>query len=264
MSQAEPIATQDPLTPGAREALRTQGYCVIERALDASMAARIHAAIYRVAEFERNSGWMNRYTFGNDATANQRIWNLLSRDPIFCELVEHDLAIAFVTEMIGWPAMLSNTSANIVVNDDDNSAIHADQCYMPEPWGSPHGVNIAWTVDDFTRGNGATLAAPGTHLLNRSHRPGESLPEFVPVEAPAGSMIVMDGRLWHTTGRNRSGRPRAGIFNWYTLPIYLPQENWYLSLDPAVRQFGSERLLTLLGFRPGLMGRVNGLQPKGL
>jgi ectoine hydroxylase-related dioxygenase (phytanoyl-CoA dioxygenase family) len=256
--------TEDSIGSAAREALASRGYCVIERVLDSSMTSRIHGAVYRVAEFERSSAWTSQYTFGNDATANQRIWNLLSRDPIFCQLVEHDLAIAFVSAVIGWPAMLSSTSANIVVNDDDNTAIHADQCYMPGPWGSAHGVNIAWTVDDFTRANGATLVAPGTHLLNRSHRPDENLPEFVPVEAPAGSMIVMDGRTWHTTGRNRSGRPRCAIFNWYTLPIYMPQENWYLSLNPAIRQFGSVRLLTLLGFRPGVMGRVNGLQPKGL
>jgi ectoine hydroxylase-related dioxygenase (phytanoyl-CoA dioxygenase family) len=248
----------------ARESLSTRGYCVIERALEPALRMRIQEAVYRIAEFERSVGWTSRYAFGNDATANQRIWNLLSRDPLFCQLVEHDLAIAFVTEVIGWPALLSSTSANIVVNDDENTAIHADQSYMPEPWGSAHGVNIAWTVDDFTSANGATRVAPGSHRLNRAHRPDEELPEFVPVEAPAGSMIVMDGRVWHTTGRNLSGRPRCGIFNWYTLPIYLPQENWYLSLNPAVRQFGSERLLTLLGFRPGLMGRVNGLQPTGL
>jgi ectoine hydroxylase-related dioxygenase (phytanoyl-CoA dioxygenase family) len=252
----------DLIDRAARESLATHGYCVVERVLEPAMIRRIQETIYRVAEFERHSGWTGHYPYGNDATANQRIWNLVSRDPIFCGLVEHDLAIAFVTHIIGWPAMLSSTSANIVVNDDKNNAVHADQCYMPEPWAAPHGANIAWAVDDFRRENGATLVAPGSHLLNRSLRADEKPPEFVPVEAPAGSMIVMDGRVWHTTGRNVTGRARCGIFNWYTLPIYLPQENWYLSLDPAIRQFGSERLLTLLGFRPGVMGRVNGLPPK--
>ena len=71
-------------------------------------------------------------------------------------------------------------------------------------------------------------------------------------------MIVIDGRCWHRAGRNRTARTRAGVFNWYTLQIYLPQENWFVSLDPAIRQFGSETLLTLLGFRPTILGRVNG------
>jgi len=84
---------------------------------------------------------------------------------------------------------------------------------------------------------------------------------LIPAEAPAGSAIVMEGRLWHTSGENRSqGRRRAGIFAVYTLPILLPQENHFLSLDPAVRQFGSETLQTLLGFRPQVLGRVNGME----
>ena len=81
---------------------------------------------------------------------------------------------------------------------------------------------------------------------------------LVPLEAPAGSAVIMEGRLLHTNGVNTNGRTRAGIFSWYTLPVYLPQENWYLSLNPSVRQVGSETLQTLLGFRPQVLGRVNG------
>jgi hypothetical protein len=41
--------------------------------------------------------------------------------------------------------------------------------------------------------------------------------------------------------------------------MYLPQENWWLSLDPSVRQFGSDTLLQLLGFKGDYFyGRVNG------
>jgi ectoine hydroxylase-related dioxygenase (phytanoyl-CoA dioxygenase family) len=246
----------------ARARLKEDGYCLVEGALDSATAETFRAALYRVADFEKQSGWSQSYTYGNDANVNQRIWNLISRDPIFCRLVEHELALDFVTSVLGWPAFLSSTSANIVASDGDNTAIHCDQCYMPEPWAVPHGINVAWCLDDFTAANGATMIAPRSHLLNRAHRPDEKMPEFIPVEAKAGTMLVLDGRVWHTTGRNTTGRPRAGIFNWYTLPIYMPQENWFLSLNPAIRQFGSEKLQTLLGFRPGILGRVNGLEPR--
>jgi hypothetical protein len=39
--------------------------------------------------------------------------------------------------------------------------------------------------------------------------------------------------------------------------------NWSLSLDPALRQFGSEALQTLFGFRPEVPGRVNGRERIG-
>jgi ectoine hydroxylase-related dioxygenase (phytanoyl-CoA dioxygenase family) len=79
------------------------------------------------------------------------------------------------------------------------------------------------------------------------------------LEAPAGTAIVMEGRVWHQTGNNRTkDMRRAGIFAWYTLPVYLPQENWALSLSPVVRQFGSETLMQLMGFRPTGFGLING------
>lgn len=243
--------------------LAEDGFCIVSRVLDKGALEEVRAAIYRLAEFDEKSGWRRFYPYGQDGDANQRIWNLISRDPIFCRLVEHEVALEIVRATIGWPALLSSISANIVVHDGENMALHADQCYMPEPWAAPHGVNIAWCIDDFVAANGATRIVPGSHRLNRNHRADETLPELIPLEAPAGSIIALDGRLWHTTGRNTTGKPRAGVFSWYTLPIYLPQENWFLSLNPAIRQFGSETLQTLLGFRPGILGRVNGLEPRG-
>jgi ectoine hydroxylase-related dioxygenase (phytanoyl-CoA dioxygenase family) len=242
----------------AQRDLREKGYCLVPGALSGDRLGKVRDTLYGIAEFDAGTGRMRAYGYGKDAGANKRIWNLISRHPLFAQLVEDELALGFVRSLIGWPAMLSSSSANIVVCDDDNLAVHADQTYMPEPWDRPHGVNVAWCVDDFTAANGATMVAAGSHLLNRNWREEDGIDGFVPVEAVAGSMLVMDGRLWHTTGRATGGGSRAGIFNWYTLPIYLPQENWFLSLDPAVRQFGSEELLTLLGFRPGLLGRVNG------
>jgi len=261
-SIAEPV--QEAIFRDARAALARDGYCVVPGVLATEECARYRDAVYRIARFDREEGWVRHYAYDERTNANQRVWNLISRDPLFCRLVEHPLALAFVRDVIGWPALLSGCSANIVNRHGELEVPHADQTYMPEPWDRAHGINIAWCLDEFCKDNGATLVAPGSHLLNRSIREGEMLPEMVPISAPAGAMVVIDGRCWHRTGANRTEAPRAGVFNWYTLPIYLPQENWYLSLDPAIRQFGSDNLLTLLGFRPEIVGRVNGLVPGGV
>jgi ectoine hydroxylase-related dioxygenase (phytanoyl-CoA dioxygenase family) len=244
----------------AMESLRDEGFCVVEGVLGPSEVREYRDALYAVARFEREAGWSRGYDYDRGANANQRIWNLISKNPLFCRLVEHEAALHFVRSLIGWPALLSGSSANLVNSHGEEEVLHADQAYMPQPWAAPHGVNVAWAIDDFTAENGATRVVPRSHLLNRSARAGEEIAEFRPVEAPAGSMIVIEGRTWHRTGRNTTELPRAGVFNWYTLPIYLPQENWFLSLNPAIRQFGSEELQTLLGFRPQIVGRVNGLE----
>jgi ectoine hydroxylase-related dioxygenase (phytanoyl-CoA dioxygenase family) len=243
----------------AKADLAAEGACVVEGALTAELLHEVRTALYRAADSDRQRGWAQKYQYGGDDHVNQRIWNLPSRDPVFCDLAEHPLALEFLRHLIGWPALLSSMSANITAGGGESMILHADQGYMPQPWDRPHGVNIAWCVDDFTAENGATCFVPGSHLDNRQPDQAEARDRLVPIEARAGAMIVMEGRLWHTNGVNRNGVRRAGIFGWYTLPIYLPQENWFLSLNPAVRQFGSETLLTLLGFRPQVMGRINGL-----
>jgi ectoine hydroxylase-related dioxygenase (phytanoyl-CoA dioxygenase family) len=243
----------------ARADLEAHGACVVRDALDADCLKEVRAALYWAADSDRKRGWRKAYQYGADDPVNQRVWNLPSRDPVFCDLVEHPAAMHFVRQVLGWPALLSSMSANITAGGGESMMLHADQGYMPLPWSRPLGINVAWCVDAFTADNGATCYVPGSHRLNRNRTPDDPTPQLEPVEAPAGAMIVMDGRLWHTNGQNRNGVSRAGIFSWYTLPIYLPQENWFLSLNPAVRQFGSETLQTLLGFRPQILGRINGL-----
>jgi ectoine hydroxylase-related dioxygenase (phytanoyl-CoA dioxygenase family) len=141
--------------------------------------------------------------------------------------------------------------------------LHADQIFVPEPWAQEaQGLNVCWCLDDFTEATGATRIVPSSHRLNRAPRPDEAQAETLAVEAPAGAIVVLDSRVWHKTGNNLTpDRRRAGVFAWYTRPIYRQQENWFLSLDPSVRQFASNEMLTLLGWKTTGLGLVNGASP---
>jgi ectoine hydroxylase-related dioxygenase (phytanoyl-CoA dioxygenase family) len=255
---AAPAPTTD--LDQARQDLASTGLCVLSDVLTGETLAAVRDALYRAADSDRRRGREVKFAgdYPDDNT-NQRVWNLPSRDPVFLDLVEHPLALMFVREAIGWPALLSNISANITGPGGGEMFLHADQTYMPQPWSGIQGVNVIWCVDDFTEENGATRVVPGSHQLNRAPTAEDQVVGTVPLEAPAGAMVVMEGRVWHKTGNNRTpDHTRAGIFGWYTLPIYLPQENWWLSLDPSIRQFGSDDLLVLFGYRVTAFGKVNG------
>jgi ectoine hydroxylase-related dioxygenase (phytanoyl-CoA dioxygenase family) len=87
--------------------------------------------------------------------------------------------------------------------------------------------------------------------------------DTVAIEAPAGSMVAMEGRVWHKTGNNRTvDQRRAGVFAWYTIPIYRPQENWFLALDDDVVDSASDDLLVLFGYKAFGLGLVNGASPR--
>jgi hypothetical protein len=250
---ATPVATLD----DALVQLESFGVCVIAGAIGGELLERAREATYRVAENDRRYGWVQAYAFGADDHINQRIWNLPSRDPVFAELAEHPLALEFIQRTLGWPCSLSSMSANITNGGGASMVIHTDQGYLPGPLDRAWVYNLVWCMDDFTAENGATLYLPGSHM-RAGALPEHAAERMIPAVAPAGSLFILDGRTWHTNGVNTAGTSRAGLFTVYTLPWLMPQENWSLSLDPALRQFGSETLQTLLGFRPKLLGRVNG------
>jgi hypothetical protein len=243
--------------------LRETGVCLIPDALTRDQLTRAHDAIYRAADDDRRRGAETK-GFGLDLDGNnQRVWNLLNRDPIFTDIAEHPIAMELVKRTIGWPALLSNISGNITGPGAAEGVMHADQIFVPEPWPAQHqGINVAWCIDEFTKENGATQVVVGSHRLNRLPRPEEYGTNLTSVEAPAGSVFAFESRIWHRTGANTSkDRYRAAVFPFYTTPIYRTQENWFLSLNPGIPRFASETLLTLLAYRSTGFGLVYGQSP---
>ena len=264
------LPTLGALPPPARDIeeglahIRDFGLCIIQDVLTGAALTDARDALYRAAADDRSRA--REQKFGLDYAAdetNQRVWNVLSRAPLFEDMVQHPTALAFVRAVLGWPALLGNISANITGPGGGEMVLHADQIFVPEPWSAePQGLNVAWCLDDFTEANSATRIVPASHRLNRAPRSDEAGVDTIPLEAPAGSIVVFESRLWHKTGFNRTAdQHRAGVFAWYTKPIYRTQENWFLSLNPQVRQFASEEMLVLLGYKTTGLGLVNGASP---
>lgn len=260
MTDTLPAPTDD--LDRAEHDLATHGICAVTHALDSNALHRVRTAFSAAAGDDRAHG-RERHGFVLDTDrSNQRVWNLLGRAPVFAELVEHPVALRLLRSVLGWPMLLGNLSGNITGPGGSAGLLHADQIFVPEPWpAQPQGANAAWAVDDFTADNGATCFVPGSHLWNRSPRPDDAV-DAVPMEVSAGSLVVFDSRVWHRTGANvTTDTRRAAAFGWYTRPIYRTQENWFLSLDPSVRDTASDDLLVLLGYRTSGLGLVNGLSP---
>lgn len=237
------------------------GLAIVPDVLTGDTLVRTREAVYRAAESDRARGREQRLLLDYaDDTSNQRIANVLSRDPLFEDLAFHPLAIGLLKEVVGWPALLSNLSANITGPGGGEMVLHADQLFVPEPWPArPQGMNVAWCLDDFTAANGATRVVPGSHRLNRMPEGDEAALDGVAIEAAAGSLFVFESRLWHKTGNNiTAAETRAGVFAWYSSHIYRSQENWFLSLRPEIRQFATDEMLVLLGYKAFGFGVVNG------
>ncbi len=262
MSVVIPAPTRD-IVQGLRN-IADYGLTIVPDVLTGDQLKAARDALYRAAASDRARGREVKFSldYAEDET-NQRVWNVLSRDPVFEDLAFHPIAVAYVKAVLGWPALLGNLSANITGPGGGEMLLHADQIFVPEPWSSePQGMNVAWCIDDFTEANGGTRFAPGSHKLNRAPLPEEGDVATVAIEAPAGSIAIFESRVWHKTGNNSTvDETRAGIFAWYTKPIYRAQENWFLSLKPEVRQFASDDALVLLGYKAEGLGLIQGASP---
>ncbi len=244
--------------------LREFGLCLMADVLDASTLLRAREAVYRAAANDRKR-LRERKDFALDQNEhNQRVWNLLNRDPVFGDLAEHPVAMHLVKETLGWPALLSNISGNITDPGAVVGVLHADQVFVPEPWpAAPQGINVAWCLDDFTADNGATEVVVGSHRWHRMPRSSDAGVAMLPVIAPAGSLFAFESRLWHRSGANTThAERRAAVFPFYTTPIYRTQENWFLSLEPGVVRYASETMLTLLAYKSEGFGLVYGESPQ--
>ncbi len=248
MSSGGPRLTED--LDAARRDLADHGLCLVARALEPGRLDRTRARLYEVARAAPPNG--RGYRLDADLT-NQRIWTLLNYGQEFVDLSIDPTALELVEALLGRAILLSNISANITEPGGGEMLMHCDQGYFPTPYPAEAvAANAMWLLDEFTADNGATRYVPRSHRLDHGPIDHEGpLPATVPLVAPAGTLAVMDGRLWHQTGWNRTAdQTRAGVFAYYTRPYIRTQENWFLSLADHVvekaRQPG--RLRQLLGF----------------
>ncbi len=181
---------------------------------------------------------------------NVRIFNLLDLDPLFAELITHPKALNLVRYLISEDFIISNFTANIAMPGSGSMALHSDLSLVhPQPWSEPWAINIIWVLDDAREENGATRYLPESHKIARtSELPDNAKDKTLPLEAKAGSIIAMDGRLWHTSGENKTLNEQRGLlFGYYTRSFLRPQWNFNVGLSKRAKSLLTPELEHWLG-----------------
>ncbi|MFV0526439.1 MAG: phytanoyl-CoA dioxygenase family protein [Acidimicrobiales bacterium] len=237
-------------TAAALAELARDGVTVLPGVLTAAAAAAALEALWGAsAESERRG--VAPHVVGLDPNdRNVRVFNLIDLDPCFADLIAHPVVEAVIGGLLGVDYIVSNFSANIARPGSESMVVHSDLgAVMPEPWTAPQSANAIWCLSDVHGDNGATLYLPGSHRLRtQAELPDDPVAAMVPFEAAAGSVIVMEGRIWHTSGRNvTSDEDRALLFGYYTQPFLRPQWNFTRALRPEVQAGMSNRMRYRLG-----------------
>jgi ectoine hydroxylase-related dioxygenase (phytanoyl-CoA dioxygenase family) len=101
---------------------------------------------------------------------------------------------------------------------------------IPAPY-PDHIIHITtiWMLAEFSAASGGTLVVSGSHRMSNNPTGVDSWGELTPyptevnAAGKAGSVLVMDSRLWHATAANLTNEPRVAI-----VIRYAP---WWLDLS---------------------------------
>jgi ectoine hydroxylase-related dioxygenase (phytanoyl-CoA dioxygenase family) len=243
--------------------LKEDGWCVIPNVLSPEQTKDTLDRLWKAAEESERRGDSTTKAYLDPNASNVRVFYLLELDRIFRELIVHPTALQVVQGVIGENFLISNFTANIARPGSQSMGLHSDQSLMcPDPWVAPWNLNIIWCLHDCYFENGATLYIPGSHKwAKRSDVPEGAEKLLIPFEAKAGSVIAMDGRLWHTSGANiTKDQDRALMFGSYNAPFMRGQVNWAKGLSAETQAELSDDLKTWLGVnRDGNLGVVKGV-----
>lgn len=210
---------------------------------------------------------------------NQRIFMLINKGECLRKLVTHPVVNTLVSHVLGDDYILSSYSANIVRKGSPRMGLHTDQWWAPQPVernynhfrpanisrkpadefinpnpdlgiAPPVTVTAVWMLTHFGVDNGTTEIVPGTHLSG-SYPTLDAQEKYsiIQPEAPAGSLLIFDGRVWHGNGASVSDVDRIGLLATFCAPQYRQQENMTLGLDRELWSTMSDDLKRRLGFK---------------
>ena len=238
--------------------LDDDGYCVVERLLDAGTVAAIRTDLARLFE---------QTPYGRDdfeGRRTRRVYALFAKTRVLDDLATYPLVLDALDRVVG-PAQLSAPTAIEIGPGERAQPLHPDDAIYPVPRPHPELVlNVMWTLDDFTEDNGATRIVPGSHRWIDRRPASDS--ESLAVTMPAGSAMLYVGSLWHGGGANTTQAPRTGVVLHYAASWLRPVENHALAVPGNVVRTLPERLQELLGYNvhPPFIGYVDGRHPRRL
>ena len=195
--------TAETLAAADRRALDERGYLVLPGAVDAGELDRLRAAFDRACDLE-----------GIPPRGTRHPKRLLEADPAFARFLTDARVLAAVMHVLGRP-FRAGAAGRDPLPGFGQQGLHAD---WPEtgPSSLYYVVTAIGMIDAFAPDNGATRVVPGSHKIRRPvprsyADPAARHPDQVVVTAPAGSVLVFNGHLWHGGTGNASVDHRRAV-----------------------------------------------------
>jgi len=205
------------LNKAEKRQLDEKGYLVLANLMSDQVLEAFRA---RVEELFAEEGSAAGSEFKQEPNA-RRLANLVNKGHIFEQAIATPQVLACMEHVLG-PA-LKLSSLNVRAADpmsDCAQPLHADSGAIKDDRGY-WVCNSVWMLDDFTTENGAIRMVPGSHQWGQLPQdaladPVASHPDEVLLTGAAGTVVVMNGHMWHGATANRSRGQRRAMHAFYT------------------------------------------------
>ena len=243
------------LTEIQLEKFSTDGFLIVENCLEQDFCDRLIGSIDTAHEKDKIEGVEYNYL---DNLA-YRVYHLIHHDPVFQHCLTHPIITQLMNSLFDRATFydlwfLASFHANILRPGAPESIWHIDSA-VPEPipkW--PIRGNVNLILHDYTQEIGATQVIPRSHVApSIPPRTGKLDPQLVTLEAPKGSLVFWDGRLWHRSGSNQSERNRYALLGCFCSSIFRElslEENVFQALPALVPE--NREIERIIGWHHGL------------
>ncbi|MBM4205857.1 MAG: phytanoyl-CoA dioxygenase family protein [Gammaproteobacteria bacterium] len=237
-----------------RQDLWRWGFALIRDGLSPQQTKALRQRVAEQAEAERRLG------IAHLSPAQQHVWALVNKGDAFLgcfemspEAIQSGPLIERLHDDVlgpGWHHL--SFIANISFPGCHPQGLHQDQGFLGTmlPQEAPVLMNTIYILQDVNEVNGGTLLIPGSQRRNGTD--GEYyglMPPCINLEAPAGTVLLMEGRVFHGGAVNRSDRLRYIITNSVVKNWIRQQENFTLTISPDVLSKLSDKSLMRCGFQ---------------
>ena len=240
--------------------LGVEGYCVVEgvipadeidavrESVAAAMRKEYEAAMARSAEVRAKG-----HRIGGAGV--QAVPGIINLNQSFAPYLVDARLIGAVQALFGDFHRITNISGMVNHPGNDRGYWHADWPYnqtnaahIPAPYADAVSkLSSLWMLTEFSPETGGTLVLPGSHRAPTNPSGGGMIdreaphPAEVQVSGSAGSVVLLDSRLWHCVAVNQSRAPRLALNVGYA--------PWWLNLQPT--REGSEDYQAMVVERDG-------------
>jgi len=210
---AELVSSWPRLSASAKNELDRRGYTAIEGLVPPQQIAELKGLFEERIEEEA--------LLAGIEPGCLRLSNCVNKGENFLRAIFYTPVLGAAAAIIRRPFKLHGYNARNPLLRGGGQALHRDIDTGPQlegrtTNGSSDLINALWILDDFTESNGPTRVIPGSHLHSRDiHQemadPMQRHPEEELLIAPAGTIVIINGALWHSGTENISGAPRRAL-----------------------------------------------------